>query len=91
MSEKEELPLTLTSIGAATATSDYHQRVGSSGEGISSSSSDVDPRFMQNSPTGLMISQSSSMCTVPPGLVPVMNDDWDVNCRMINILFFFLV
>ncbi|CAD5327646.1 unnamed protein product [Arabidopsis thaliana] len=68
MSEKEELPLTLKSIGAATATSDYHQRVGRSGEGTSSSSSDVDPRFMQNSPTGWMISQSPSMCTVQPGM-----------------------
>lgn len=73
MSEKEELPSTSKSTGATTATSDYYQRVGSSGEGTtSSSSSDVDPRFKQNSPTGLMISQSPSMSTVPPGLVPLM-------------------
>ncbi|CAA7045526.1 unnamed protein product [Microthlaspi erraticum] len=37
-----------------------------------SSSGDVDPRFKQNRPTGLMISQSPSMFTVPPGLSPAM-------------------
>uniref|UniRef100_A0A1J3F5B2 Putative WRKY transcription factor 4 n=1 Tax=Noccaea caerulescens TaxID=107243 RepID=A0A1J3F5B2_NOCCA len=40
-----------------------------------SSSGDVDPRFKQNRPTGLMISQSPSMFTVPPGLSPAMRLD----------------
>ncbi|KAF8104602.1 hypothetical protein N665_0171s0103 [Sinapis alba] len=38
----------------------------------SSSGGDVDPRFKQSRPTGLMISQSPSMFTVPPGLSPAM-------------------
>ncbi|ESQ35426.1 hypothetical protein EUTSA_v10007428mg [Eutrema salsugineum] len=41
-------------------------------DGNNSSSGDVDPRFKQNRPTGLMISQSPSMFTVPPGLSPAM-------------------
>ncbi|KAL1207740.1 putative WRKY transcription factor 4 [Cardamine amara subsp. amara] len=53
---------------AAAASSDYQRGV-SSGEGTSG---DVDPRFKQNRPTGLMISQSPSMFTVPPGLSPAM-------------------
>lgn len=35
-----------------------------------SSVGDVDPRFKQNRPTGLMITQPPSMFTVPPGLSP---------------------
>ncbi|KAJ4889907.1 putative WRKY transcription factor 4 [Raphanus sativus] len=38
----------------------------------SSSGDDVDPRFKQSRPTGLTISQSPSMFTVPPGLSPAM-------------------
>ena len=41
----------------------------------SSSGGDVDPRFKQSRPTGLMISQSPSMFTVPPGLSPAMRLD----------------
>ncbi|KAF8068527.1 hypothetical protein N665_1146s0020 [Sinapis alba] len=43
----------------------------------SSTSGDVDPRFKQSRPTGLMISQSpsSTMFTVPPGLSPAMRLD----------------
>ncbi|CAH8382367.1 unnamed protein product [Eruca vesicaria subsp. sativa] len=42
----------------------------------SSSGGDVDPRFKQSRPTGLMISQSpSTMFTVPPGLSPAMRLD----------------
>ncbi|CAH2037819.1 unnamed protein product [Thlaspi arvense] len=41
-------------------------------EGNNSSSGDVDPRFKQNRPTGLMVSQSPSMFTVPAGLSPAM-------------------
>ncbi|VVB15289.1 unnamed protein product [Arabis nemorensis] len=44
----------------------------SASEGINSSSGDVDPRFKQSRPTGLMNSQSPSMFTVPPGLSPAM-------------------
>ncbi|CAL9214924.1 unnamed protein product [Arabidopsis halleri] len=56
---------------AAAATASDYQRIG---EGTNSSSGDVDPRFKQNRPTGLMISQSQSpsMFTVPPGLSPAM-------------------
>lgn len=53
---------------AAAVASSGNQRAGSSGEG----GGDVDPRFKQNRPTGLMISQSPSMFTVPPGLSPAM-------------------
>ncbi|KAJ4901198.1 putative WRKY transcription factor 3 [Raphanus sativus] len=35
-----------------------------------SSVGDVDPRFKQNRPTGLMITQPPAMFTVPPGLSP---------------------
>nr|QIN97390.1 WRKY53 transcription factor [Isatis tinctoria] len=41
-------------------------------QGNNSSSGEVDPRFKQSRPTGLMISQSPSMFTVPPGLSPAM-------------------
>ncbi|CAL9232844.1 unnamed protein product [Arabidopsis halleri] len=61
MSEKVDFPS--KSTGAAAVTSDYHQRGGSSGEGDNSSSGVVE----QNSSSGLMISQSPSMSTVPPG------------------------
>ncbi|CAN8305274.1 unnamed protein product [Cochlearia groenlandica] len=44
----------------------------SSGEENRISSGDFDTRFKQNRPTGLMISQSPSMFTVPPGLSPAM-------------------
>ncbi|CAN7134257.1 unnamed protein product [Brassica rapa subsp. narinosa] len=47
---------------------------GSEGNSNSSSSSVdvVDPRFKQSRPTGLMVSQSPSVFTVPPGLSPAM-------------------
>ena len=47
---------------------------GSEGNSNSSSSSvdAVDPRFKQSRPTGLMVSQSPSVFTVPPGLSPAM-------------------
>jgi len=63
-------PATAAAAAAAATASDY-QRLG---EGTNSSSGDVDPRFKQNRPTGLMISQSQSpsMFTVPPGLSPAM-------------------
>ncbi|XP_010495680.1 PREDICTED: probable WRKY transcription factor 4 [Camelina sativa] len=65
---------------AATGASDYHQRIGGDGNdnnNNSSSGGDVDPRFKQNRPTGLMISQSQSpsMFSVPPGLSPAMRLD----------------
>lgn len=62
----------MTSPATATAaTASDYQRIS---EGTNSSSGDVDPRFKQNRPTGLMISQSQSpsMFTVPPGLSPAM-------------------
>ncbi|XP_010527942.1 PREDICTED: probable WRKY transcription factor 4 [Tarenaya hassleriana] len=49
------------------------QRPGSSGDGGGgggNSSGDMDPRFKQNRPTGLMITQPPTMFTVPPGLSP---------------------
>ncbi|KAF8087351.1 hypothetical protein N665_0588s0020 [Sinapis alba] len=48
---------------------------GSEGNNSNSSSSSVDvvdPRFKQSRPSGLMVSQSPSMFTVPPGLSPAM-------------------
>lgn len=71
MSEKEELPSTSKSTGAAAATSDNHQRVGSSDEGKNSSSGEVDLRFKQDI-------QDLPICSFPPpmptepGLVPAM-------------------
>lgn len=62
-------PATAATAAAAATASDY-QRIGEGGN--NSSSGDVDPRFKQNRPTGLMISQSPSMFTVPPGLSPAM-------------------
>ncbi|KAH0923967.1 hypothetical protein HID58_023985 [Brassica napus] len=37
---------------------------------VGGSGGDVDPRFKQNRPTGLMIAQPPAMFTVPPGLSP---------------------
>ncbi|KAF8117582.1 hypothetical protein N665_0009s0102 [Sinapis alba] len=37
---------------------------------VNSVGGDVDPRFKQNRPTGLMITQPQGMFTVPPGLSP---------------------
>ncbi|VVA91254.1 unnamed protein product [Arabis nemorensis] len=58
---------------ASPATAAAASAAASASEGINSSSGgDVDPRFKQSRPTGLMISQSPSMFTVPPGLSPAM-------------------
>lgn len=53
---------------------------GSEGNNNSNSSSSgvvdvVDPRFKQSRPAGLMVSQSPSMFTAPPGLSPAMRLD----------------
>ncbi|KAJ0248016.1 WRKY domain-containing protein [Hirschfeldia incana] len=49
---------------------------GSEGNNSNSSSGDVDPRFKQSRPAGLMVSQSpSTMFTVTPGLSPAMRLD----------------
>ena len=59
-------PAAAKSAAAATASEEGNN---------SSSGGDVDPRFKQSRPTGLMISQSPSMFTVPPGLSPAMRLD----------------
>ncbi|XP_010514101.1 PREDICTED: probable WRKY transcription factor 3 isoform X1 [Camelina sativa] len=53
---------------AVVATAHHQTPVSSVGEG--GGGDDVDPRFKQNRPTGLMITQPPGMFTVPPGLSP---------------------
>ncbi|XP_010554301.1 PREDICTED: probable WRKY transcription factor 4 [Tarenaya hassleriana] len=63
----------MASPAAAAAAAVALQRPGSSGQvdgGGLNSSGDVDPRFKQNRPAGLMITQPPAMFTVPPGLSP---------------------
>ncbi|XP_010523478.1 PREDICTED: probable WRKY transcription factor 4 [Tarenaya hassleriana] len=56
---------------AAAAAVASQQRPESSGDGGGGNSSgEVDPRFKQSRPTGLMITQPPAMFTVPPGLSP---------------------
>ncbi|KAG2261578.1 hypothetical protein Bca4012_013708 [Brassica carinata] len=54
-------------VAAAAVVATAHQTSVSSAVG---SGGDVDPRFKQNRPTGLMITQPPGMFTVPPGLSP---------------------
>ncbi|CAH2045617.1 unnamed protein product [Thlaspi arvense] len=60
-------------VAAAAVVASAHQTsvssVGDDGDG-GGSGGDVDPRFKQNRPTGLMITQPPAMFTVPPGLSP---------------------
>lgn len=53
-------------VAAAAVVATAHQTTVSSVGG----GGDVDPRFKQNRPTGLMIAQPPAMFTVPPGLSP---------------------
>ncbi|ESQ32998.1 hypothetical protein EUTSA_v10004015mg [Eutrema salsugineum] len=60
-------------VAAAAVAVTVHQTPVSSvggGDGGGSGGGDVDPRFKQNRPTGLMITQPPAMFTVPPGLSP---------------------
>ncbi|KAJ0240408.1 WRKY transcription factor 3 [Hirschfeldia incana] len=52
---------------AAAVVATAHQTQVSS---VGASGGDVDPRFKQNRPTGLIVSQPPGMFTVPPGLSP---------------------
>nr|ACI14395.1 WRKY3-1 transcription factor [Brassica napus] len=54
-------------VAAAAVVATAHQTPVSS---VGGSGGDVDPRFKQNRPTGLMIAQPPAMFTVPPGLSP---------------------
>ncbi|EOA23824.1 hypothetical protein CARUB_v10017039mg [Capsella rubella] len=55
---------------AVVATAHHQTPVSSVGDGGGSGGDVVDPRFKQNRPTGLMITQPPGMFTVPPGLSP---------------------
>lgn len=59
----------VAAAAAVVATAHHQTPVSSVGDG-GGSGSDVDPRFKQNRPTGLMITQPPGMFTVPPGLSP---------------------
>ncbi|KAL1192462.1 putative WRKY transcription factor 3 [Cardamine amara subsp. amara] len=58
----------VAAAAAVVATAHHQTPVSSVGDG--GSGGEVDPRFKQNRPTGLMINQPPAMFTVPPGLSP---------------------
>lgn len=57
-------------VAAAAVVATAHHQTPVSSVGDGGSGGDVDPRFKQNRPTGLMINQPPAMFTVPPGLSP---------------------